>query len=118
MSEDIQTPEAEDEDGLIEYMFTNDLTSVQRLRPLLHMFYKGVFTNTIGIMNALNTETDEEELILVGVEHTEDGRTLTYPIASILDNTLASKYVGPDGRGGWLIDEDAEEATDGGTAIN
>lgn len=95
----------EEEGGLIAYVFTNNLGQAQFLQSFLDMFYRGAFYNTIGVMSALNTETDEEEVVLVGVEHTDDGNTLTYPLARILRPDEAPKYVGPDGKGGWLTPE-------------
>lgn len=108
---EIQTPEVENEEeqGLIAYMFTNHREQGFMLQQLLDMFYQGVFGNTIGIGSFLNNETEEEELLLVGVEHGEDGITRTYPLAKVLGPTDAGRYVGPDGKGGWLDDDSEDE---------
>lgn len=99
---EIQTNE---EPGLIAYVFTNNIQQGGFLQSLLDMFYRGCFSNTIGIMSARNKETDEEELVLVGVEHLEDGNTLTYPLARVLKPEEGPNYIGPDGKGGWLEPE-------------
>lgn len=107
--ETIQTPEAEDEGGMIAYMFTNHREQGFMLQQLLDMFYRGAFSNTIGIGSFLNNETDEEELLIVGVDHGDDGITRTYPLAKVLGPTETSKYIGPDGQGGWLVNEDEDK---------
>lgn len=101
--ENIQTQN--EEPGLIAYMFTNDRQAGWRLQPFLDMLYRGAFENTLGIMEALNTETDEVELLIVGIQHNEDGTTDNIPIARVLDINLVSKYLAPDGKGGWLENE-------------
>jgi hypothetical protein len=111
MSDEIQTAEPEaEEGGLIAYMFTNHKEQGFMLQQLLDMFYRGAFSNTIGIGSFLNNETDEEELLLVGVDHGDDGITRTYPLAKVFGPTEASKYTGPDGQGGWLDDNEEAEA--------
>jgi hypothetical protein len=52
-------------------------------------------------MLAKNKDTGEEELVLVGVNVTPDG-TETYPIAKILGPEDVSKFIAPDGKGGWF----------------
>lgn len=99
----------EEQDGLIAYFFTNHKDQAPFLQQLLDLYYRGAYENTVGIMHALNVHTQEEETLLVGVEHLEDGNTVTYPLARILSPQEAKNYVGPDGEGGWLDDEDEEE---------
>lgn len=96
--------------GLIAYMFTNHAEQGVMLQQLLDMFYRGVYANTIGVGSLMNTETGEEELVLVGLEHREDGLTDTYPLARVLGPDEIANYVFPDGKGGWLNhDTDAPE---------
>lgn len=103
-----QTPEA-DEAGVIAYMFTNDPEKGKLMQSMLGMFYQGVYNNTIGIMSALNKETNKEELVIVGVQH-NGGTTNTYPLAKVLSPEEAfGTYACPDGKGGWLGEEDAPE---------
>lgn len=107
---EIQTPVIEDEEpGLIAYMFTNDRTQLPQFQQLLDVYYKGVFENAVGIMQAKHKVTGELSTLLVGVEHLEDGNTVTYPLARILSFDEASSYVGPDCQGGWLEDVEDEE---------
>lgn len=109
MSDNIQTPEQADEPGLIAYMFTNNKEQGPVLQQILDLFYRGVHDNTIGLMSAYNKKTGEEELVLVGVLH--DGMiTNTFPLARVFVGTEgAETYLGPDGKGGWLGEEDAPE---------
>lgn len=110
MSDDIQTPCENEEAGLIAYMFTNHAEQAPMLQQLLDMFYRGTYSNTIGVMSAKNSLTNKEELLIVGIDHEEDGNTSTYPLAKVLTPDEVAKYVGPDGKGGWLDKEvDAPE---------
>lgn len=68
---------------------------------VLQMFYKGAVVNNIGLMRAYNVETDQEELLLVGMEVTEEKGIDAYPLAKILVKEDVSKYLSPDGKGGW-----------------
>lgn len=104
--------------GVIAYMFSNDRKNgAKRLQPFLDMFYSGVYQNTIGVMEAKNSETGEVELVLVGLQHVGED-TLTFPIAKILDHSTSQVYLSPDGKGGWIdapmieFDEDEDERTD------
>ena len=59
-------------------------------------------------MQAKNTDTNEEELILVGVD--QDGDSLScYPLFIPVKAEDVAKYLAPDGAGGW-IERTAEEA--------
>lgn len=102
MSDENTQTQNEEDSGLIAYMFTNDRQASWRLQPFLDMLYRGAFENTLGIMEALNKETDEVELLIVGIEHNDNGTTSNIPIARVLDINLAAKYLAPDGKGGWL----------------
>lgn len=84
-----------------QYIFSNDLSDV-RLPGLLDMFYRGVLTNTIGLMVAKDVELDIDALLLVGLEQNEDGGVDTYPLARILDPAELKRYRSPDGTGGYF----------------
>lgn len=84
----------------ILYKYTNHDNS-HVLDNLLAMFYHGVYTNAIGIMQAKNEETGEEEVILVGVKSREDGTQDCFPLAKVLKAEDVSVYSAPDGKGGW-----------------
>jgi hypothetical protein len=101
MSDEVQTQTNDEEPGYIAYLFTNNKDSAFLLHQLLEMFHRGVLENTIGLMEAKNTETGAIERLIVGVAH--DGEdTFTYPLARLLEPEEAGKYVGPDGQGGYL----------------
>lgn len=108
---DNETPEQLDneEPGVIAYMFSNDQQATPRLLPLLKMFYRGVYENTVGLMEAKNRDTGNVEMLLVGLEHDENGMTNTFPLAKILDAATAIRYLAPDSEGGWLEDPDFEQ---------
>lgn len=104
-----KTPEVaatEEDKGTIAYMFSNSKEDAERLFALLQLFYRGVYENTIGIMKAKDRHTDKERIVLVGIEHQEDGTTTTIPLVSVLDEKAVSKLLLPDGEGGWLEPED------------
>jgi hypothetical protein len=116
MSDDILTPAASEEAGLIAYMFTNNPKEQGPfLQSLLDMFYRGVYENSLGVMSALDTETEEEVLILCGIVHDDNGLTRALPLARMLSGSEieAKRYIAPDGEGGWLGEEteDVHEAS-------
>lgn len=82
------------------YKYSNHKDS-HYLDNLLAMFYHGVLTNAVGIMQALNTETNKEEVVLVGVKVNEDGTQECFPLSRVLTAEEASIYSAPDGEGGW-----------------
>lgn len=95
--------------GVIAYMFSNDKDGADRLLSFLRMFYEGVYRNTVGIMEAKNKDTGELELVLVGIDHSDDGMTDTFPIAKILNANDAVRYLAPDSEGGWLGNDELLE---------
>lgn len=109
MSENTQTPAVRE---LVPYIFTNDKSAEGRLMPYLDMLYSGALNNMIGVMEALNSETNETELLLVGVQPSVDGMDghPVFPLAKILNVESARKYKSPDGKGGW-IEPTEEEGT-------
>lgn len=107
MSDNV-TPVTE-EPGVIAYMFSNDKDGADRLLSYLRMFYEGVYKNSVGIMEAKNKDTGQLELVLVGINHGEDGLTDTFPIAKILSAHDAVRYLAPDSEGGWIADDNLLE---------
>lgn len=77
------------------------------LEMVLAMFYRGAQSNRIGIMQALNAETNEEEVLLVGYDEV-DGEVECFPLALVLKAEDTSKYRHPDGNGGWESVEDSD----------
>ncbi len=82
-------------------VFSNDPKD-EAAYQLLQMFYKGAVSNSIGMMRALNNETGETELLIVGVERAEGGGVNSYPLARVLNPQDVPKYFSPNGLGGWF----------------
>lgn len=95
--------EKQDGNQAILMTFTNhkDAQNLGLLQGLLKMFYHIVLTNRLAIMQAKNSETGEEEIVLVGVEQNGEGVN-AYPLAMPLSAEAVARYVAPDGNGGWL----------------
>lgn len=92
--------EPEDKEVSKLFKYTNHADS-HELDNILAMFYHGVYTNMIGIMQALNQESGQEELILVGIKVREDGTQDCFPLAKVLKSEEVGVYAAPDGEGGW-----------------
>ena len=90
----------------VMYLYTNDGNDAPA-QSFLGMFYEGVLANTLGIMRALNTETNATELLLVGVNVDTNGSQV-FPLARILSSEDLGKYNSPDGKGGWFKPSGAE----------
>lgn len=93
------------------YKFTNKESSPY-LDDLLAMFYQGVYDNRLGIMEAYNLTTEEEEIVLVGVEADENGKPVCFPLCRLLRAEDVPNYLSPDGKGGFfdLLDPAESEA--------
>lgn len=102
--ENADTEKASGTNEAVLMAFTNDKSPEHLgvLQGLLKMFYHATLTNRIGIMEARNIETGEVEVVLVGVEQTDDSLS-AYPLASLINAEAVSKYEAPDGNGGWLV---------------
>lgn len=87
------------------FVFSNE-TEDNGTVQLLQMFYRGAFANSVGIMRALNTETNKVESVLIGVEIV-GGKSEFYPLARVLEPDEATKYLAPNGKGGWFGREEA-----------
>lgn len=83
------------------YKFTNKAES-PNLDNILAMFYHGVYDNRIGIMEAFNLDTEEEETILVGVELDENSKPICFPLCKVLRAEDVTRYLSPDGKGGYF----------------
>ncbi len=79
-------------------VFSNNPNKIQY--GLIEMFYRGVLANTLGLMEARNSETGELELILVGLDK-EGDEVKTYPLAVMLNKDGGKIYEAPDGKGGY-----------------
>lgn len=52
-------------------------------------------------MEAYNTETEEEEMLLVGVQLDDDNKPECFPLAKILKQNDMLNYLAPNGKGGY-----------------
>lgn len=96
---------------LVLYKFSNKVDSPY-LDTLFGMFHHAAFSNSIGIMDAWNLETEQEETILVGVELDEDGKPDCYPLAKVLRAEDVSKYLAPNGKGGYFDPQNPREVAE------
>lgn len=92
----------------ILYTFANRQPAPE-LESLLAMFYTAVVNNTLGVMQALNSETGSEEVILVGVGVDAEGKTQCYPVARVMSMEDTFKFRAPDGKGGFYDPQNPEE---------
>lgn len=99
------TNEVEQNEGqeAVLFTFTNEKDEVNMgiLQGLLKMVYHTVLTNRLGVMQAKNTETGEQEVVLVGVEQNGDALNC-YPLFSPIRAEDVAVYAAPDGSGGWI----------------
>ena len=89
--------------------FTNDKSpeNMGLLQGLLKMVIHTCFTAKLAVMQAKNAETGDVEIILVGVDQNENGVSC-YPLFTPIKAEDVSKYLAPDGSGGWLGETKAE----------
>lgn len=88
------------ENSMVEWTFSNDKEN-PAIRQLFHLLYNGVFKNKVGVMHALNKETDVVETLIVGIDVT-DGNVAAWPIAKLLTEEEQGKYLSPDGNGSYV----------------
>lgn len=67
---------------------------------LLQLIYTGAFENTLALMEAQNSETGDNELLLVGMEYKDDNFS-AFPLARLLQPEETAKYLAPDGKGNY-----------------
>lgn len=103
MTDNVEQNVEEQGQEAVLFTFTNDKNeyNMNMLSGLLKMVYHTVLTNRLGIMQAKNSETGEQEVVLVGVEQNGDSLNC-YPLFSPIRAEDVAKYVAPDGQGGWL----------------
>lgn len=110
MTEETNTEHTQEEGvAPILYVFSNRHPAPE-LEHLLSLIYQGVYDNKIGIMQAQDSETDEETLLIVGVDVGEDGKTQCYPLCTLIKAEDVTRYRSPDGKGGFYDPEDEEAA--------
>lgn len=86
------------EKGLRAYIYQNDQTNPAPAF-LLDAYYRNTFANKLGVMVAKNTQTGNEELILVGIEIGPDGSEGAFPLAKVLGPEAYEIYAIPTGEG-------------------
>ena len=103
MTDNVEQNVEEQGQEAVLFTFTNDKSNENMgvLQGLLKMVYHIVLTNRLGVMQAKNSETGEQEVVLVGVEQNGDSLNC-YPLFSPIRAEDVAKYVAPDGKGGWL----------------
>ena len=85
------------------HVFSNhkDPDHLNVLKGVLRMVYSSAATGKLAVMQSLNEETQEEELVIVGVEQSESGVNC-YPLFAPIKAEDVTKYSAPDGNGGWI----------------
>lgn len=102
MTNEIQESPAEEQGfSPILYTFANH-SPAPELESLLAMFYKAALDNTVGVMQAFNSDKNREELLLVGVAVDDEGKTQCFPLAKVLSTEDSFHYRAPDGKGGFF----------------
>lgn len=93
----------EEQDKLVLHVFSNhkEKEHLDLLKGLLKMVYSSAATGRLAAMQSLNEETQEEELIIVGVEQNENGVNC-YPLFAPIKAEDVPKYSAPTGDGGWI----------------
>ena len=99
----------ETNDKLVLHVFSNhkEKEHLDLLKGLLKMVYSSAATGKLAVMQSLNEETQEEELVIVGVEQSESGVNC-YPLFAPIKAEDVPKYSAPDGQGGWVKYNGAE----------
>ena len=99
----------ETNDKLVLHVFSNNKEKehLDLLKGLLKLVYSAAATGKLAVMQSLNEETQEEELVIVGVEQSESGINC-YPLFAPIKAEDVSKFSAPDGRGGWVKHNGAE----------
>ena len=97
--------DASNEQAMPEFAVYTNAEDKRPLQTLIWGFHEGVKQNRIGIMSAFDTEQNKEVPILVGLERMGDS-VECFPLALVLDDEAAAKFLSPDGEGGWNKPED------------
>ena len=90
-----------EEAGAKPYVFAND-TSNPAPFAILDMIYKGVYTNTLGIMIAKHKESGVELPVLVGIAGVQGEDMTLFPVAVAINQENAEQFLAPDGAGGYV----------------
>lgn len=94
------------ENEMIPWVFTDEQDNPAPFQ-VLDLFYRGVFTNTVGVMTAKRKSDETPVMLIVGINKDEDGQVAVYPIAEILSQETSQNYIPPNALG--AEDEPASE---------
>lgn len=110
MTEEVQdtSPEVME---MVLFKFSNKEES-PFLDGLFMMFHHAAMSNKLGIMDAWNLKTEQEETILVGIELDADGKPDCYPIAKVLRAEDVGDYLAPNGQGGYFDPQNPSEVAE------
>lgn len=86
------------ENEMIPWVFTDEQDNPAPFQ-VLDLFYRGVFTNTIGVMTAKRKTDNAPVMLLVGLNRGEDGDAEVYPIAEILNQDTSQAFIPPSSVG-------------------
>lgn len=111
MTESEQLEVAQETISPVLYKFSNE-AETPWLDSILAMFYQGAFDNRLGIMDSFNLDSEEVETILVGVEADENGKPMCYPLAKLIKAEHVTRYLSPDGKGGFFDPFNPAEAAE------
>lgn len=84
-----------------EWVFSNDKTNPAP-RGLFRMLHMSAFQNKLGIMHALDPESEKVVTLIVGVDHDENGGVICWPLAKVLTEDEQKAFKSPDGNGNYL----------------
>jgi hypothetical protein len=98
-----EVPETEHPDGceMQEWVFTNDKTNPAP-RGLFRLIHMSAFQNKLGIMHALDPDSNKVVTLIVGVDQNEQGSIVCWPLAKILTEEEQKAFKSPDGSGNYI----------------
>lgn len=100
---DVVKAEAPTKLEMTEWIFANEMNPA--LLQMFHSLYDGVFKNRIGIAHCKERGSGNITTLIVGLD--SDGKNVQmFPLAKILDEAEVNNYIAPDGKGGWIGDDE------------
>lgn len=97
-----EVPEVQHPDGIEmqEWVFTNDKTN-PALRGLFRVLHMSAFQNKLGLMHALDPESNKVVTLIVGVDKDAEGNVICWPLAKVLTEEEQKVFKSPDGQGNY-----------------
>lgn len=91
-------------------VLTNELTQFKI--DTIRIIYSAIAKGELGYMDAKDPETGEIVPLLVGIEYTEGGNFIPYPIARFINGKDVFKdYLVPNGSGEYYAADDAGDGS-------